>query len=147
MSGKDAAAAHAAGDRFLPLTFSHNGGLSVTFNRLLERTFIRAPTHAARWRYGCPSMSQAAVSILRAAILNAVAANMMSNYECMFRKAGITEANSAFNMWSDARFPAAAPTLADFLNWMPSTEPPDEGAAEDIQESAEAALAATSQGI
>jgi len=41
----------------------------------------------------------------------------------MFRKAGITEANSAFNMWSDARFPAAAPTLADFLNWMPSTEP------------------------
>ena len=65
----------------------------------------------------------------------------------MFRKAGITEANSAFNMWSDARFPAAAPTLADFLNWMPSTEPPDEGAAEDIQESAEAALAATSQGI
>jgi hypothetical protein len=147
MSGKDAAAAHAAGDRFLPLTFSHNGGLSVTFNRLLERTFIRAPTHTARWRYGCPSMSQAAVSILRATILNAVAANMMSNYECMFRKAGITEANSAFNMWSDARFPAAAPTLADFLNWMPSTEPPDEGAAEDIQESAEAALAATSQGI
>jgi len=114
---------------------------------LLERTFIRAPTHAARWRYGCPSMSQAAVSILRATILNAVAANMMSNYECMFRKAGITEANSAFNMWSDARFPAAAPTLAEFLNWMPSTEPPDEGAAEDIQESAEAALAATSQGI
>jgi hypothetical protein len=50
-------------------------------------------------------------------------------------------------MWSDARFPAAAPTLADFLNWMPSAEPPDEGAAEDIQESAEAALAATSQGI
>jgi hypothetical protein len=37
--------------------------------------------------------------------------------------------------------------LADFLNWMPSTEPPDDGAAEDIQESAEAALAATSQGI
>jgi hypothetical protein len=30
---------------------------------------------------------------------------------------------------------------------MPSTEPPDDGAAEDIQESAEAALAATSQGI
>jgi hypothetical protein len=53
------------------------------------------------------------------------------------------EANSAFNMWSDARFPAAAPTLAEFLNWMPSTEPPDDGAAEDIQESAEAALAAT----
>ena len=25
MSGKGAAAAHAAGDRFLPLTFSHNG--------------------------------------------------------------------------------------------------------------------------
>jgi hypothetical protein len=58
-----------------------------------------------------------------------------------------TEANSAFNMWSDARFPAAAPTLAEFLNWMPSTEPQDGGAAEDIQESAEAALAATSQGI
>ena len=92
-------------------------------------------------------MSQAAVSILRATILNAVAANMLSNYECMFRKAGITEANSAFNMWSDARFPAAAPTLAEFLNWMPSTEPPDDGAAEDIQESAEAALTATSQGI
>jgi hypothetical protein len=86
-------------------------------------------------------MSQAAVSILRATILNAVAANMLSNYECMFRKAGITEANSAFKMWSDARFPAAAPTLAEFLNWMPSTEPPDDGAAEDIQESAEAALA------
>jgi hypothetical protein len=32
----------------------------------------------------------------------------MLNYECMFRKAGITEANSAINMWSDARFPAAA---------------------------------------
>jgi hypothetical protein len=48
-------------------------------------------------------MSQAAVSILRTTILNAVAANMLSNYECMFRKAGITEANSAFNMWSDAR--------------------------------------------
>ncbi len=46
-----------------------------------------------------------------------------------------------------SRFPAAAPTLAEFLNWMPSTEPPDDGAAEDIQESAEAALAATSQGI
>jgi hypothetical protein len=30
---------------------------------------------------------------------------------------------------------------------MPSTEPPDDGAAEDIQKSAEAALAATSQGI
>jgi hypothetical protein len=30
---------------------------------------------------------------------------------------------------------------------MPSTEPPDDGAAEDIQESAEAALAATSHGI
>jgi hypothetical protein len=32
-------------------------------------------------------------------------------------------------------------------SWMPSTEPQDDGAAEDIQESAEAALAATSQGI
>jgi hypothetical protein len=90
MSGKDAVATHAAGDRFLSLAFPHNGGLSVTFSRLLERTFIRAPTHTARWRYGCPSMSQAAVSILRATILNAVAANMLSNYECMFRKAGIT---------------------------------------------------------
>jgi hypothetical protein len=64
----------------------------------------------------------------------------------MFRKAGISEANSAFNMWSDARFPAAAPTLADFLNWMPSTETQDDGVAENIQESAEAALTATSQG-
>jgi hypothetical protein len=26
---------------------------------------------------------------------------MLSNYECMFRKAGVTEANSAFNMRSD----------------------------------------------
>ena len=58
-------------------------------------------------------MSQAAVYILRATILNdAVAANMLSNYECMFRKTGVTEANSAFNMWSDDRHPAAAPTLA-----------------------------------
>jgi len=62
-------------------------------------------------------------------------------------KAGITEANSAFNMWSDARIPAAAPPLAEFLSWMPSTEPQDDGAAEDIQESAEAALAAASQWI
>jgi hypothetical protein len=30
---------------------------------------------------------------------------------------------------------------------MPSTKPQDDGVAEDIQESAEAALAATSQGI
>jgi hypothetical protein len=30
---------------------------------------------------------------------------------------------------------------------MPSTEPPDDGAAEDIQESAEAALAATSRDL
>jgi hypothetical protein len=72
---------------------------------------------------------------------------MLSNYECMFRKTGITEANSAFNMWSNARFPAAAPPLADFLNWMPFTEPQDDGVAEDIQESADAALAATSQEI
>jgi hypothetical protein len=43
-------------------------------------------------------MSRAAVSILRATILNPVAANMLSNYECTFRKAGIAEANSAFNM-------------------------------------------------
>jgi hypothetical protein len=66
-------------------------------------------------------------------------------------QAGITEANSTFNMWSDARYPAAAPTLTDFLNWMPSTSffvhrRPKDGV-EDIQESAEAALAATSQGI
>ena len=44
-------------------------------------------------------MSQAAVSILRTTILNAVAANMLSNYESMFRKAGIAEAGCAFNMW------------------------------------------------
>jgi hypothetical protein len=62
----------------------------------------------------------------------------------MFRKAGITEANSAFNMWSDARYSAAAPTLADFLNWMPSNETQDDGVAEDIQESAEAAFTASS---
>jgi hypothetical protein len=43
-------------------------------------------------------MSQAAVSNLRTTILQAVTANMLSNYECMFRKAGITEADSAFNM-------------------------------------------------
>ena len=97
--------------------------------------------------YGYPSMSQAAVSNLRTTILQAVTANMLSNYECMFRKAGITEADSAFNMWSEDRFPATAPTLADFLNWMPSTETQDAGDAEEIQESAEAALAATSQGI
>jgi hypothetical protein len=78
-------------------------------------------------------MSQAAVSILRATILNAVAANMMSNYECMFRKAGITEANSASNMWSDDRYPAAAPTLADFFNWMPSNETQDDGETEAMQ--------------
>jgi hypothetical protein len=34
-----------------------------------------------------------------------------------------------------------------FLNWMPSTEPQDDGVAEDIQESTEAALTSTSQGI
>ena len=56
--------------------------------------------------------------------------------ECMFRKAGITEANSAFNMWSDDRYPAATPTLADFLNWMPSNETQDDGEAEDIRETA-----------
>jgi hypothetical protein len=39
----------------------HNGGSAP-----------RAPTHTACWRYGCPSMSQAAVSILRATILNTV---------------------------------------------------------------------------
>ena len=46
---------------------------------------------------------------------------MLSNYESVFRKAGIAEADCAFNMWSEDRFPATAPTLADFLNWMPST--------------------------
>jgi hypothetical protein len=38
-------------------------------------------------------------------------------------------------------------TFADFLNWMPSTATHDAGDAEELQESAEAALAATSQGI
>jgi hypothetical protein len=71
---------------------------------------------------------------------------MLSNYECMFRKAGITEANNAFNMWSDDRYPAAAPTLADFLNWMSSNETQDDGEAEEIQESAEAAFATSLQG-
>jgi hypothetical protein len=52
----------------------------------------------------------------------------------------------AFNMWSDDRYPAAAPTLTDFLNWMPSNETQDDGEAEEIQESAEAAFAASSQG-
>jgi hypothetical protein len=55
----------------------------------------------------------------------------------MFRKAGITEADSTFNMWSEDRFSTTAPTLADFLNWMPSTETQDVGDAEEIQESAE----------
>jgi hypothetical protein len=50
-------------------------------------------------------------------------------------------------MWSEDRFPATAPTLADFLNWMSSTATQDAGDAEELQESAEAALAATSQGI
>jgi hypothetical protein len=50
-------------------------------------------------------------------------------------------------MWSEDRFPATAPTLADFLNWMPSTATQDAGDTEELQESAEAALAATSQGI
>jgi hypothetical protein len=57
----------------------------------------------------------------------------------VFRKAGITEANSAFNMWFDDRYPAAAPKLADFLIWMPSTETQDDGEAEDIRETAFAA--------
>jgi hypothetical protein len=56
-------------------------------------------------------MSQAAVSILRATILNAVAANMLS----------------------DDRYPATAPTLTDFLNWMSSTETRDDGDVEDIR--------------
>ena len=72
---------------------------------------------------------------------------MLSNYESMLRKAGIAEADCAFNMWSEDRFPATAPTLADFLYWMQSTETQDTADAEEIQESAEAALAATSQGI
>jgi hypothetical protein len=48
---------------------------------------------------------------------------MLSNYECMFRKAGITEANSAFNMWSDDRYTDAAPTLADFSTGCRPTKP------------------------
>jgi hypothetical protein len=79
-------------------------------------------------------------------ILNHHPQQHASNYECMFRNAGITEANSAFNMWSDVRY-SAAPTLTDFLNWMPSTETQDDGVAEEIQESAESAFAASSQGI
>jgi hypothetical protein len=50
-------------------------------------------------------------------------------------------------MWSEDRFPATAPTLADFLNWMPSTETQDVGDAEEIQESAESAFATALQGI
>jgi hypothetical protein len=61
-----------------------------------------------------------------------------------FRKAGITEANSAFIMWSDARYPAAASMLTDFLNWMPSNDAQDDGEAEEIQEIAEAASQGTS---
>jgi thioredoxin-like negative regulator of GroEL len=53
---------------------------------------------------------------------------------------------SAFTLWSDDRYPAAAPTLADFLNWAPSNETQDDGEAEDIRETAEAAFAASSQG-
>jgi hypothetical protein len=33
---------------------------------------------------------------------------MLSNYESVFRKAGIAEADCAFNMWSEDRFPATA---------------------------------------
>ena len=72
---------------------------------------------------------------------------MLSNYESMFRKAGIAEADCAFNMWSEDRFPATAPTLTDFLNWMPSTETQDAGDAEEIQESAESDFATAFQGI
>jgi hypothetical protein len=42
--------------------------------------------------------------------------------------------------------PSTAPTLADFLNWMPSSETQDVGDAEEIQESAEAAFATALQG-
>jgi hypothetical protein len=48
------------------------------------------------------------------------------------------------NIWSDIG--ALPPTLADFLNWMLSNETQDDGENEDIQESAEAAFAAPSQG-
>jgi hypothetical protein len=69
----------------------------------------------------------------------------------IFRKFYLSESAEgiaeAFNMWSEDRFPATAPTLADFLNWMPSTETQDAGDAEEIQESAESAFAATLQGI
>jgi hypothetical protein len=38
----------------------------------------------------------------------------------MFRKAGNTDADSAINMWTEDRYTAAAPSRADFLNWMPN---------------------------
>jgi hypothetical protein len=60
---------------------------------------------------------------------------MLSNYECMFRKTGVTEANSAFNMWSDDRYLPPHQRSQTFLNWMPSNETQDDGEAEDIQES------------
>jgi hypothetical protein len=59
----------------------------------------------------------------------------------------ITEADSAVTMCSEDRFPATAPTLPTFLNWMPSTETQDVGDAEEIQESAESAFATALQGI
>jgi hypothetical protein len=49
-------------------------------------------------------------------------------------------------MRSDDRYPAAAPTLADFLNWMLSNETQDDGLSrwrsrvEDIRETADAAF-------
>jgi hypothetical protein len=48
-------------------------------------------------------------------------------------------------MWSDDRYPVPAPTLTDFLNWMPSNDTQDDGEGEEIQEIAEAAFAASSQ--
>jgi hypothetical protein len=41
--------------------------------------------------------------------------------------------------------PCRPPTLADFLNWMPSNETQDDGEAEDIRETAEAAFDTSSQ--
>jgi hypothetical protein len=55
-------------------------------------------------------MSQAALTILRASIINAVAANMLANYDVLFRKAGIRP-DCAFNLWSVERSPAVTPPL------------------------------------
>jgi hypothetical protein len=59
---------------------------------------------------------------------------------------GIKLYSKRLQHWSDDRYPGAAPTLTDFLNQMPSNDAQDDGEAEDIRESAEAAFAASSQG-